>query len=612
MSFYISILVSSGYLLLSLISIIQLFRILLYGHKLLSFAFYFLILCLIWSIFRCIYFAFGYDYMIHMNDRDAYLLFYATTILQFTIFSFILVYYEKHMKKQENWRLTKYYIICLYIISIVFLATINIINIFVYCWNGSCGKYNHLVQKIHYISSGVFYLFLIVFYCVYIQKLWKYHHLYYYSPHTPINNQSQFKSFPKISSNVTINSKKIRPSKIITHHDHHNNINNNEETQDIVTPLCLPKNGNDHRTQIKRTLSEGQYHNNKTRAYLSKQKSADYLNQTYISSKDIKGGETPKSLPHHSLSNLSSFRKLSKPWGSNNINNKRIDNENVTLHGKSKAFFSSKFVITFLFILVTRCLWYFILAVGFWTDSLSEQNSNVEIGGLFCIIVWEWIPTIIILIFFRKIPSTDLCCPIFGSCCSYFSINNDDNYHNEDSEYSYEHDRYCCCYCCCCGCSNRDIKRRASKYRRNTKENDENSINITPQNRYRGINDKGNTNTIYTIGSGKYGNYNYNYNRNMSQSIQSMSDTSHSLPDISYYKSPPAPVIQKLIYQQQVAQSWNSQCIVNQSPINMNNNSLKTCDIVTTPSIKDDEDTIDHNMNQEDSVNITTIHRNSV
>merc|ERR1712176_195691 len=58
----------------------------------------------------------------------------------------------------------------------------------------------------------------------------------------------------------------------------------------------------------------------------------------------------------------------------------------------------------------------------------NQLNDDVRLGGLCCIFVWEWLPTVLILIFFRKIPSTELCCPIFGSFCLYFR---------------------CCCCCCC-------------------------------------------------------------------------------------------------------------------------------------------------------------------
>ena len=92
MVLYVSIAVSTGYCFLFCISFYQLFRILLYGHQLTSFATYFLSLVLVWTVLRCIYFAFGYQY--YLNDRDNLLLFWIPAILQFATFSCILVYYE--------------------------------------------------------------------------------------------------------------------------------------------------------------------------------------------------------------------------------------------------------------------------------------------------------------------------------------------------------------------------------------------------------------------------------------------------------------------------------------------------------------------------------------
>eukprot|EP00483_Globobulimina_turgida_P009724 UN09743 len=114
------------------------------------------------------------------------------------------------------------------------------------------------------------------------------------------------------------------------------------------------------------------------------------------------------------------------------LNKKQIDKDNVTLHGKSKAFFSYKFVVVTFTIFLTRCIYFFILSTGVWTNSLNEINNNLGVAGVFCIIFWEWLPTIVILAFFRKIPSTDLCCPILNylNCFEFVDVDNPDTEDN--------------------------------------------------------------------------------------------------------------------------------------------------------------------------------------
>ena len=150
--------------------------------------------------------------------------------------------------------------------------------------------------------------------------------------------------------------------------------------------------------------------------------------------------------------------------------------------------------------------------------------------------------------FFRKIPSTDLCCPIFGSCCSYyctfggFLVHDDDNNNNNNNM-----SNYCCCYCCCCGCIKTNIHQKP-----HGQQHGQQHI------------ERGDKNNGYRMSD---------HSRTYNVSI-SISDT-RSLPDISYYKSsPPAPVIQKLIQQQQ--QQIIDPNIVENENINTNakNNSI--------------------------------------
>ena len=94
---YILIIASVGYFCISLISSIQLFRILLHGHKIKSLACYFLSLCLLWSTIRAFYFALGGVHEPHLSHTSYYVLFGVPIILQYATFSLILVYYEEHI-----------------------------------------------------------------------------------------------------------------------------------------------------------------------------------------------------------------------------------------------------------------------------------------------------------------------------------------------------------------------------------------------------------------------------------------------------------------------------------------------------------------------------------
>jgi len=536
MVYYVSVLVSSGYLILAIVAIIQLSRILLYGHKLLSFATCFLLLLLSWSIFRCLYFGFGHDYGLQFDDRDRDLLFYGPSYLQCATFSLILVYYEKHLKRTEKWRESKLWVLAIFVLSIAILAAVNITALLVYCARGQCPHhFNASVQRIHYLSFAIFYLCLFCTLLLYIKRLWKLHRVYMYSPpqHRVIRAHSA-QSVPAAAL-----------------HAH---------AADLVTPLALNHHDDDgvlvhehHRHHTEHTIiieSASHY------AVSSRTRRPSAKSVTFAS----------RSTDYHQLG-----RKLQQQQHA------------------AKAFFSLKFVVIFSSILLTRCLYFCILGVGLLNDDdrddasyIAQENTNIQFGGLLCIIFWEWLPTILILAFFRHIPRTQLVCPVLATlcCCS----TDDDAVADVDSESYCE----CCCYCCCCVCGKRAIKRRPSTQNAYDSGHEDDfgddreccapgddgeHSRHTPQQQ---------TSTPWTM--------NNHFRRNTL--TYSTSEASRSLPDI--HASPPAPIIQKLIRQQSMARSWHhGQCVVAAaSNVNdesgaahdLQHNSLLTCDDDSVPS----------------------------
>ena len=128
-----------------------------------------------------------------------------------------------------------------------------------------------------------------------------------------------------------------------------------------------------NRNNLQRTLSEGHYYHKNNKSTSFKQNSVDFENN-----ENNPNQHSMPQLPiqqdnnNNNNNNDGLFRKLSNAL-SQRKGGKQKKIENATLHGKSKAFFSSKFVITFFTIFATKCIFYFILAAGVWSDTLYQQ-----------------------------------------------------------------------------------------------------------------------------------------------------------------------------------------------------------------------------------------------
>lgn len=175
---WVSLVVSLGYFFLCLLTICQLFRIFLFGHKIQSFASSFLFLCLLWSFIRCIYFIFDI-FNAELNDRDNLLFFWIPSVLQFSTFSLVLVYYDKKLH-DLNWE-SKCYVYFFYYIANTLLFATLLISLIYYCLDGSCRTNKDAVLTEHYIFFAMYYLVLVCLYGIYTRLLWKYHRLYVYS-----------------------------------------------------------------------------------------------------------------------------------------------------------------------------------------------------------------------------------------------------------------------------------------------------------------------------------------------------------------------------------------------------------------------------------------------
>jgi len=165
---FFAVYISVSYLLLCVISGIQLVRTVLHGHKIQSFRFGFLSLCFLWTLLRVVFYFFD-----NLDDWPAWLttvLFYLPNACQVATFSMLILFYAK-LVNEHRWREQRpFYTITAYVVNGVMMVLIG-----VYAGLASGSEVDDQAQQtydtIYFVSQALFFGSLVVLAMYYIRKL---------------------------------------------------------------------------------------------------------------------------------------------------------------------------------------------------------------------------------------------------------------------------------------------------------------------------------------------------------------------------------------------------------------------------------------------------------